>query len=90
MFLTGFRCEWNDFLIASVGGLIHLGTSLLHNYIVMRSLAGAAEALLQTSHTFQILIDMILFVHIPNVIQILGMAFAFLSALLIIISNKSE
>lgn len=87
--LFGFRCTWKDFFYASIGGVVHLGGSLLHNYVIMRSLAAAAEAIIYSSNTFQILLDAFLFHRNPNVLQITGMLFAFMSVIFIIISNKS-
>jgi len=84
----GLRVPFHEFVLITIGGFAHFCTSLVNQYLIMRSLAGAAETLIQSTIVIQVIIDAILFAHFPNIWQWSGIILALLSAIWIIVSNK--
>ena len=93
--LVGVYWLWGDFdypvgvlIFSSIWGFLHILSSLFHNFIIVRSMAGPAEVLMSTSNPMHIVIDFVIFGGKINAMQIIGIAFSFLSTVWVIFGNK--
>ena len=93
--VVGVYWLWGDFnysaevlIFSSISGFLHIVSSLFHNFIIVRSMAGPAEVLMSTSHPIHIVLDFIIFGGKISTMQIIGVAFSFLSTVWVIFGNK--
>ena len=96
IWIVGVWMLWNDFnysfqdiVFSSISGVLHLTSSLLGNFIITRSMAGPAEALLSTSTSMHVLMDLIVFGGKLSLMQSIGILFSILSTIWIIIGSRS-
>ena len=95
IWMIGFYVLWGDFhytfeemVFASLWGSLHFFASLLSNFVLVRSVAGPAEALQSTASSMNILMDLLIFGKAISTMQAIGLAFSIMSMIWIIFGNN--
>ena len=93
--LFGVYWLWGNFdyssevlMFASLSGVLSWIVTIFQNFIIVKSMAGPAEALLATSHSIHIVLDFIIYGGKINSMQIFGVTCSFFSTIWIIYGNK--
>ena len=76
-------------IVGMTGGVLNLLCSVISITVVIKGKAGPADALVETSSLFLVIIEAVMFLRLPNYLQYIGIGLAFVSTLLIMKGSHS-
>ena len=88
--LNGFEFETIELFYGTIIGFSGTFILIFSVFVVVKGKAGAADALIETNTFICVLVDWLLFLRKPTMIQLFCIGLAFSSTLVIIIGNKHK
>ena len=90
MISNGLKYKFIDFVYGTMSGIITLAVCFLAMNAVIKGKPGAADALIETSTILVIILDSVLFLRTPTILQVFCILLSFCATVIIVMTNRKQ